>query len=169
MLDYKLAKVFPKPTIYAGYILITLGSFYMLFQVLAILMVAIGVFVSFSYNGIEIKPSEKSFRSYSRIFGLKFGKWEPLEQFKSLSILRREDAYRAYSYAMSSFESKSEYFGIFLLSANHRKKMEVQKHGNKTDALAAAKKLSQDLQLDLVKYQPVISAKTQGRRRPKTT
>ena len=165
MLDYKLAKVFPKPTIYAGYILIALGLFYMLFQVLAILMVLIGVFVSFSYNGIQIDTKNGRYLSYSRIFGLKFGKWQELNKFSGLSVLRREDAYRAYSYAMSSFENKTEYYGIFLLSANHRQKMEVQKHGNKSDALVAAKKLSQDLQIEVVKYEPLISAKTRGRRR----
>jgi hypothetical protein len=69
---------------------------------------------------------------------------------------------------MSSFENRDEYYGIFLLSANHRQKLEVQKHGNKTDALAAAKKLSQDLQIELVKYEPVISEKTRGRRRRKS-
>tara|TARA_R110001592_G_scaffold219477_1_gene473802 strand:- start:201813 stop:202313 length:501 start_codon:yes stop_codon:yes gene_type:complete len=165
MLDFKLAKVFPKPTIYAGYVLIAIGLFSALFQIFALAFSLIGVFVSLSYNGIQLDPSQRLYRSYSHIFGFKFGSWKSLEKFCDLSILRREDAYKAYSYAMSSFENSAVYFGVFLLNKNHRQKLEIQRHGDKDAAIASAKKLAEELQLEFVAYQPQISQKSQHKRR----
>ena len=165
ILDYKLSKIFPKPTIYAGYILIGIGLFLALFQVFALILCLVGTFVSFSYNGIQLDPSQQRYRSYSHIFGFKFGPWQSLEKFCDLSILRREDAYKAYSYAMSSFENSAVYFGVFLLNKNHRQKLEIQRHGDKDAAIASAKKLAVDLKLEFVRYQPQISQQSQHKRR----
>tara|TARA_R110002050_G_scaffold280921_1_gene428108 strand:- start:3322 stop:3822 length:501 start_codon:yes stop_codon:yes gene_type:complete len=165
MLDFKLAKVFPKPTIYAGYMLIAIGLFAALFQIFALAFSLVGVFVSLSYNGIQLDLAKQRYRSYSNIFGFKFGNWESLKKFCHLGILRREDSYKAFSYAMSSFENSAVYFGVFLLNKNHRQKLEIQRHGNKEAALEAAKKLAKELDLELVKYQPQISQQSHYKRR----
>jgi len=154
MLDYKLAKVFPKPTISAGYVLIALGLFYMLFQPLAILISLIGIFVSFSYNGIQLDPAQERYRSYSNIFSFKFGRWQDLDAYPDLCIMTRKGAYRAYSYSMTSTTNESQYYGLFLLSKNHRQKLEIQRHGEKSEAIRAAKDIAKILKLNYVKYQP---------------
>jgi len=73
----------------------------------------IGVFVSLSYNGVHLDLSPDRYRSYSNIFGIKIGKWQSLRDFGAVSILRREDSYRADNYAMPSLEESSIYTGSF--------------------------------------------------------
>lgn len=165
MLNFKLAKIFPKPTIFAGYVLILLGIMLFVFQPLALIVSLIGVFISLSYNGIQVDPEKRLYRSYSNIYGIKIGKWESLDPYSSISILRREDAYRAYSYSMSSMEERRIYYGVFLLNASHRKKLEIQRHGDMKEATFSAKGLSSALSLELVHYKPEISTRSAKTRR----
>lgn len=160
MLDYKLTRIFPKPTINAGYIILALGVILgFLLEWAALLLVPLGYFIALSFNGIEINPKIKTFRSYSNIFGLKFGKWESLEDYPDLCVMLRKDSYRAYSYSMSSMTDSNNYYGLFLLSKNHRKKLEIQRHGESQAAIEAAKKLAELLNLNYVKYQPATASK----------
>lgn len=166
MLNYKLSLIFPKPTIYAGYIILAIGIIFSLMLLWGgLILILLGYFVSQSYNGIQINAESKQYRSYSHIFGMKFGAWKSLNSYCYLSVLPRKDSYRAYSYAMSSMTDSDNYFGIFLLSQNHRKKLEIRRHGQKDAAFVEAQEIAEILNLKLVKYQPQVSKSTQIRRR----
>jgi hypothetical protein len=165
MLNFKLAKTFPKPTIYAGYILILLGLLFFISQPLSLGISMVGIFTSFSYNGIQIDSKKRLYRSYSNIYGMKFGRWESLDSYRNLSVLRREDVYRAFSYSMSTMEERSVYYGIFLVNESQNKKVEIQRHGNMKDATNSAQRLSSKLSLELVQYKPKISSRSATKRR----
>jgi hypothetical protein len=165
MLNFKLAKIFPKPTIYAGYLLILLGGCFFIFQPLALGVLLLGIFTSFRFNGIQIDPKKRLYRSYSNIFGMKFGRWESLDDYRKLSVLRRENVYRAYSYSMSTMEERTTYYGIFLVNESQHKKVEIQRHGNMKDATKSAQGLSSKLSLELVQYKPKVSSRNTTKRR----
>jgi len=52
-----------------------------------------------------------------------------------------------------------------LVNKNHRKKLEIQRHGNKNDAAYAAESLATKLGVELVQYQPKISNESKRKHR----
>jgi len=164
-LNYSQSKTFPPATVYGGYLILLYGCYLVLFRpIVGLLIISIGVFVSFSKNGIRIDAQERRYQSYTRIFGFYAGTWKSLNEFNDLTILKKTISTRAHSWSMKTTEtSRDEYYEINLLSANHRRKQMVQRFSDKEKAWEEINSLSQALNMEVVNYQPKLSAKTRRR------
>ena len=57
------------------------------------------------------------------------------------------------------------YFDICLLNSNHRKKELINRQKNLKIAQDTINRLSKELEMDIVKYNPIISSKSKSRKR----
>ena len=83
-----------------GYVLAALGvlatyntfteaEFTILAKITSIGFVLFGGFMAFTTRGIFINTTTKEGRKYTKIYGIKVGKWEPLENFPCITILSK--------------------------------------------------------------------------------
>ncbi len=132
--------------------------------IFGVILISIGIFVSQSRNGIELNPEQKTYRIYTKFLGLKFGKWHSYEKYPHLSILKRSISTTVYSRAhVAVTTSRNIYYDIFLLSANHRVKLMIQRSFDRETAKKSARHLALQLGVDFVAFNPTISAQTQAR------
>lgn len=166
-IDNIIGKVSPPATAFVGYILSAVSLFIaFLNPLLGIPVLAIGLYLGFGKNGVEIKSNEKSLREYSSLFGLKFGSWKSIENYPDIAVLRNNVVSSAHSITnRSATTDKNTFFEIYLLDKNHRVKQLVKRMDEFEQALDEAKKLAKKLNVDLKNYNPVISQATRARRR----
>ena len=167
MITYKLRKTFPPATVYGGYIVMIVGliniPFYLVGGLLACL---IGAFISLSWNGVQIDIEQRAYKSYTRIYGFKFGKWQSVDDYPHVSILKSTQSFTAHSRAnIPGVTGRNTFYQVCLLDENHRKKLPLKNEKDQEAATATAKDLAMKLGLSFTKYAPIVSAKTQMRRR----
>lgn len=109
-------------------------------------------------EGILIDPHRKMVKTYWGLLGLRFGKWESSEKYKYLVLLRAEskqtDEYSDENAAMYLSSDKIVEYHLFLMTANHLRRMMLTSFDLRRDALEAARDLSEDLGVEFVKYNP---------------
>lgn len=164
-LDNNFGKVFPPAIVYGSYLIFALGIYSTLFNFFGLLFVLLGAFGAFARNGMLLNPEKDSYKSYTWFLGLKLGSWQSMEGYSDLSILKSKQSTKAYSRAMIETEtSNEEFYDIYLLSKNHRKKLLIKRSSLYDQAKIEAELLAQALNRPLVPYQPQLSAATQARR-----
>jgi len=165
-LDNILAKVFPPATRYSFYVIMAAGLINLAFQPIAgFVAILVSIFVIFAQNGLCLDPQKNQYQSYTKFLGLKMGKWQSLEEYADLCILKTKQSTKAYSRAMVESETSSEvFYDIYLVSKNHRKKLLIKRSSLFDQAKIEAELLAQALERPLVAYQPQLSAASQARR-----
>lgn len=165
-LTYRIGFSFPMPIIYIAGILILFGLIACIQSLFAGLFIIISAsFVLSCSYGTEIDLEKQIFREYSSIFGLKKGNWTPLEKLPFITVLMGREGLTMYSRSNRSTTSIDDRYGIYFLSETHRTKVLLQKFSTSLIAMDHAKILSQKLNKEIVKFSPVVSEKTQQRRR----
>ena len=149
-----------------GYIAIVFGLLSSFESVItAVIIILVGVFLGFSKAILEIEPKSKRLRNYPFLMGLKLGSWSSYKEYNYVSILRRNVSETTFGGRTNkSVTTKDIFFDICLLNDNHRKKLTVKRFKSKEEALNEIERLSTDLGLDVVTYNPVRSTATKRRR-----
>jgi hypothetical protein len=170
ILDSKLGR-FASPAMTSAAVILTIVlilAFYQnlnqnIFAGLALLLIT--GFIVFSKNGICISANTKNYKSYISFLGIKFGKWQQLNGYTDIALLRKTVSIRAFSRANVSAETSLEtYFEICLLSPNHRKKLIVARFKDDEIAFDAAHKMAEKLNMKYAEYNPIISDATKAKR-----
>lgn len=166
-IHHKFGSTFPTHILVAGYILMVMGLLIALSYPLAGLSFAfVGTFLSFTKNGMLFNPSTKVYRSYTSYLGIKMGKWQSYESYPHLAILRRTiSKSRTSRMGVSKEVARDTFFDIFLLNKTHRVKLLVNRQKGQEEAKQLARDLAQQLGVDYVAYNPMLSARTRGMRR----
>ena len=154
------------PIVIVGFVMILGGILSITENIyLGIGMAILGGFISLSGYGTQIDKSINKYREYSSLYGVKRGEWKSLDKYPFLSVLPSRTGMKIYSRTNQSTTNIDDSFDICFLSENHRGKIVIQKLSTKDEAIAYAEALSDDLNIPLTKYNPVISDKTKSRRR----
>lgn len=166
-LDQIIRPTFPPATRFAGYLILA-GGFYGIFFGFfwGAFFMLLGTFIAFSRNGLRIDPNQKRFQSYTKLLGLRLGKWEGLGKFCELSILSSTVSTKAYSRTMQETETSSDrYFDLYLLPTNHRTKLLVAREKSLPILEKIASEYSKALGFPLVSFAPKISQSSLQKRR----
>lgn len=162
----KIGNSFPTTLVIVGVIAV-LGSIVEMFTnpIIAIILLLVGLFICTSSYGTEIDVTNKKYREYGSIYGLKRGSWFDLNTMPYIAILRSRSGYRMYSTSNRSTTDTTDFYDVCLLNQSHRKKVVLMKFKSKDEALRFASNMESQLGVVLTQFNPVISEKTATRRR----
>jgi len=165
-ISHSLGTSFPFQVVFFGY-LTFLASLPMLYYAwpIGVVLLITGVLFGFTRTGIEIDISNKKHRDYTSFIGYKTGKWKSIKNYPHLAILRRRFTGRLEGRTGISMSTGTNYmYDIFLLSKNHRHRLLVQRLKDAQSASTSAKNLAQLLDVEMVTFDPEISAATRAKR-----
>lgn len=162
----KIGNSFPTTLVIVGVIAV-LGSVVEMFTnpIIAIILFLVGLFICTSSYGTEIDVTNKKYREYGSIYGLKRGSWFDSNTMPFIAILRSRSGYRMYSTSNRSTTDTTDFYDVCLLNQSHRKKVVLMKFKSKDEALRFASNMESQLGVVLTQFNPVISEKTATRRR----
>lgn len=138
--------------IVAGILFITSGTILaFMFGPIAVLA---GAYVITTTSGIKIDPSTKRFQEYTSYFGLKQGKWLPLDKYTDIAILKFTGTSTVRGRANQAISSTESVFKLYLLTKNHRKRILVKEYETASEAKEQARELSGVLGMNFTAYAP---------------
>ena len=157
MIDNKIEKLFPPNVVFIGYIIIVF-SLIIFFNketmAISLLLLLVGVLMSFTSIGIKIDVEKKIYKRYTNFYGVKYGKWISYEEYPYLGILSRNIGYSMFSRAQVKTTITNKCYEIYLMSENHRVRHIIKRFDNKNIATKEAERLENELKLKLVVYNP---------------
>jgi len=166
IISNRLGFSFASPIVIVGAVMVVSGLLAVFENIfLGIVLLLIGGFIALSSYGVQINIAEKKIREYGSFYGVKYGRWVPLNNFSSISILSSRSGFQIYSRTNQSTSSVDDFFDVCVLNDSHRKKIVVRKFKSKSDASIYADQLSSALKYPVVSFNPVRSSKTSSRRR----
>lgn len=168
MIHNKFGRSWPSGLVFVSYFVLVL-SIPVAFgnPILAVFLFIGATFFGFTSSGILLDPATRQYMDYTKFFGVfRQGKWESLEPWPYLTILRKNFSSTIQSAGnVTSTTNTETVFDICLLNHNHRKKMVIQRMKNYEKAKAEATILAGKLGVEESGYSPQISEATRARRR----
>ncbi len=167
-INNKTGKTFTPSMVGAGYTVILIGLLIIFsgHYISGAIILLVGGFIALSYNGIEIDDISGRYRSYTSIYGVKFGEWKTTNEFPYISVLKKTESTTAHSRAnIASTTSRETFYEVCLLNKTHRKKLVLKRAYTPEEANEFAEKLTTFLDAEITIYKPVLSQKTINRRR----
>ncbi|MBI3133233.1 MAG: hypothetical protein HYZ14_01025 [Bacteroidetes bacterium] len=159
----------PATRLVAG-VMVVLGAFALLsggagFFLGPIILLA-ALFALTSKFGTEISLSNNYIKEYSVAFGIRSGKWQSTLMLPDLCVIKlgkTRGVANTYTGGIGTEvdASKNE---VYLLSANHRKKVLMKVCNSKKEAENFARDLAQKMGKNYVPFNPKISEQTKARR-----
>lgn len=135
LIDNNLGKFFSPAQSYMGYVFIGSGIFASFYSLWALLLLAPGVFIAYTYTGTIIDPSGKRVRPYTMLFGfIRTGRWIELTRFSGFKIIKSNRSYTSYSRANVRFDMKISDIRLLLINKDGSLKVAVNKFNNFEDA-----------------------------------
>lgn len=134
-------------------------------QVFGTLIMGVGGFMAFATYGVQIDPTNKRFREYGALLGIRYGKWRKQELFPYVSLFASRKVYLGRSYSGVTTSGHVYSTDVCFLTKDHRTKVVLKELPNSQIAYDFAQELVQMTGVRLVKYSPEISEKTLARRR----
>jgi hypothetical protein len=130
------------------------------------LVLLAALFAVTSKHGVEISFSNNYMREYGQALGIKTGKWMSTITLPDIAVLRlakRQGVVNPATggMAMDRDVSANE---VYILSANHRKKVLLKVCKSKNEAEEFAKMLAGKMGKNFVPFNPVVSESTKARR-----
>jgi hypothetical protein len=166
MIKNRQGSSFAFPIIIGGVVLTIIGLISAIENpLIGLFLVIIGSFFWSGSYGFQINPETDKFREYGSFYGIRSGKWKPLNSTPFISILRGKSGTRIHSMSNRSTADINEFHQVCLLSETHRTRYTVKKFKSKEQALEYAESLSSQLNKPIVKFNPVVSQRTRNRRR----
>lgn len=164
----KKGTYFPTPFIILG-IIFLIASILDLFsidssKIFGIVFLFTGAYLTTSQHGIIIDVETKMISNYTSFLGIRKNNWISSDNYIYITLLttRVKSTMGSRTNVSSSFSNN--FYDITLLDKTHRNKMVVKRFENLTDAQKELTLLSEGLDLQIVKYNPVVSEKTKKRR-----
>lgn len=118
-----------------------------------------------STYGTEVSLENKYVRNYTSSYGIKKGKWKSTLMLPDISILKMGNSVAFNQiYGPGSVRLDDHVYEIYLLSANHRKRILLKTCASGKNAFIAAEELSLKLEKNLVPFNPKISKATLRKR-----
>jgi hypothetical protein len=166
ILKNRIGNLFPTPVFIVGIILF-IGSMVVVAesQLGAIGFLLAGLFFCTGSYGTEIDVTNRKYREYWSIFGLKRAEWFGLEDLPYLAILKSRSGYTMYSRSNQSTTDLDDYYDVCLLNDSHRRRVALKRFQTNDDALSFAQNIENKLGITLTQFNPVVSEKTASRRR----
>lgn len=119
------------------------------------IILAIGLVLAFWKMGVQIDPVKKQIRRYDGFLGIRIGKWESLDKYPYLSVLRKKKRHTMMEeLTIAELEYDSVEFEVYLLSRNHLRRIMVYTNQVHKKSLEKVRDLSTELDLPFVKYNP---------------
>jgi hypothetical protein len=167
---YKFGNYFPiRIVIFA--VLFIIWALYVIFSshmpILGGIMLILPSFVCFTFKGVLIEidsTNSKKYKEYYSYFGLKVGKWKSLDNYPYITIMSHRLSYNVSNFGAKGASIKEDFFEIFLLNQTHRHKILLKSDNNLEKISALIKQIAEELNVEIVKYNPVVSEKTMARR-----
>lgn len=121
----------------------------------AFLMIVSMVMISL-VEGVQVDSSNKKFRSYFSFLGIKKGKWQELDKFPFLSVLRTNKQQNlGLGFApVAGISLKFVKYEICLLSETHYDRLLLKAVDQKEEALRIVEEYSLKLNKPVVEYHP---------------
>lgn len=169
ILSHSFGKSFPSSFVFTGYVFILVGIIIVFNNpIIGVITAMIGTFIGFTTSGIQIDLERKNYKKYDSLFGFKRGKWESMQAYKSITLLKYKEESATLSRSnRRALTSSDIFFDICLLNENHRKKLPIKRLKNKEEAIEDLNKLSELLDFSISEYKPQISPKSSARRKPR--
>ena len=166
IIDNKLEKFFPTAMSFVGYFLTALGLFILVNSgfIAGSIFLILGLNIAFATSGIQIDPKKRLLRSYYGLFGLRFGKWKSLDDYKYLSVLQTRESTSTYSRSNRDITVMDLWFDICLLNENQRNKLIISRLKSSDEAVKELKVLIEAMGFSAVKYNPEVSEATKAKR-----
>jgi hypothetical protein len=167
MINNEFGKFFPPAAVAIGYIFLLVGLLSTLGNpFIGMALAAIGSIGAFARVGVQIKPDERVFRAYTALFGIATGKWQSMDGFSDIAVLKKRISTTAYSRSdRAATTSAEDYLDVCLLDKSHRKKQVINRCTDMDTAIRNAQELAERLNLNYGAYNPDLSAATIARRR----
>lgn len=165
MIKYRHGFSFAMPIVLTGFGITIIGLATLIdLSFVALGLILFGTFMWSSNYGVQIDQNNNRFREYGSIFGIKSGKWYPLDKLPFISIMKARDGLIMYSMINQPTKAIDDRFGVYLLSESHRKKVLLKKFEDRDLAKEYSIQMTTKLNKELVQFNPVVSQKTRERR-----
>lgn len=164
-MEIKIGQSFPPTILFVSKLFTVVGLlFLLLIPILGFIILAISTFIWSTSYGFETNKFSGQFREYGRTFGIKWGKWQNLDQFPDMTILTLKEGLTVRSRSNVSLTVVENYYGIYLLTSSHRTKILVNKFKDLEEAKDFITPIALSLKKEVVQYNPAISERTRMRR-----
>lgn len=104
--------------------------------------------------GTEVDSQKNGFREYSQILGIKRGKWFSMDPYPDIALLTIKESVTVGSRTQTASYSENV-SGIYLLTANHRRKYMIQRFDTAMEAHKFGEKFAAKFNKNYVKFNPV--------------
>lgn len=115
-----------------------------------------GIFLLTASYGVQIDYSNRYFREYSSLMGIKYGKWLELDKFPFLTILTANKTNKSSDITgLNSVVFTKEAYGVYLLTNSHRKRILLMRcEGGFEHAKLEAERIAYLTNKELVAFSP---------------
>jgi len=164
IIDNNLGPVFPPQVMVGGIVFCGFGIL-VLFQIwyMGVLMIVLGGYVGFGVNGIRIDVAGKRYKSYTKWFGIRNGKWKSMDAYPFVAVVSKQVGLTMVSRGNRSMDFGESTYTICLLSKTHRTKVIMRQEDTRKAAENYADFIALILNKMVVQYAPEISAQTRER------
>jgi len=166
ILSHWMGFSFAKPILFVGFILLVSGIIAIYnYLWLGFIPIFFGIFLTCSH-GTQLNLKDRTYRDFGQYAFIKNGKWKSISRYTCIVITNAQFGHKFSSWYGGNETKRTEVmFQVCLMTPDHRKKHVVQKFNSEKKAIEYANKLETLLRLDLVAFNPKISARTKSRRR----
>lgn len=129
-------------------------------------IIVASLFALTAKHGTEISYSNNYIREYSVSFGFKTGKWIPTIMLPDITVLKlgKKAGVASFRTGGIALERDASVNEVYLLSANHRKRILVKVCQSQKEGVEFAKELAQKMGKNFVAFNPPVSEKSKARR-----
>jgi hypothetical protein len=119
-------------------------------------MITFGVYMFTGTSGIDINYSDKTFKEYNKVLGIKFGKWKSLNLYPFISVMSANRSNKASDITgLNKMVVTQQALGVYLLTNSHRTKILLKRTSPLMEqAKAEAERITGLTEKELIKYNP---------------
>jgi hypothetical protein len=168
LFDSKIKNLHVLPGIVFGYVAMAMGVF-SLFLVISgygsdpeydnttflwifgTLVLAMGIFFSFSYEGITINLRNNQYREYLSVAGMRFGKWQPLPPVEAIKVAPFRPKYTIRDFIRPGMVMQENKYKLSLFLENDKFALVVA-ITNRKNAVEKAHRLAAHFNVEVLDY-----------------
>ena len=157
---------FPTIVLIFGFILLLLSIPIAFVNIVAAsIPIFFGIALTSSF-GTQINLNKQIYRDYVMYTFIKIGQWHSTKKFSCIVITNAHVGHRVSSrYNHQELALTNLVFQVCLMTPDHRSKHIVHRFKLEKDAIAYSKLLSEMMELEIARFNPIISKRTRDRRR----
>ena len=147
---------FPLTTRIMGYTMLVFGTVILVTSIyFGIAVLLLGIFISFSFSGIEIDTTKKEVNEYNKYLGfIKTTKKYSYLKLHYITAMPKRISKVGHANLVQNTVDTEYKFSITLFTENLRTKKEIHTYTSKSKAVFVSKQLSSLLELEYFEYDP---------------